>query len=62
MNVAVTGGGGYIGSELVKTLDIGGETFNVGGETLTVNQVAKIVVDEVKAETGRTPRYPIFHP
>lgn len=35
------------------TPKIGGETFNVGGETLTVNEIASIVMDEVKNATGK---------
>ncbi len=32
----------------ITTKNIGGETFNVGGETITVNQVAKIILEETE--------------
>lgn len=38
----------------ITTKNIGGETFNVGGETITVNQVAKIILEETEQATGIT--------
>jgi len=39
----------------IKTEKIGGETFNVGGETFTVNQIARMVVEEVEKATKIRP-------
>ncbi|MBN2334587.1 GDP-mannose 4,6-dehydratase [Candidatus Bathyarchaeota archaeon] len=36
----------------LSTEGVGGETFNVGGETLTINELAKIVEEEIASETG----------
>ena len=39
----------------LKTGNIGGETFNLGGETITVNQIAKMVLEESEKATGTKP-------
>jgi nucleoside-diphosphate-sugar epimerase len=35
--------------------NLGGETFNLGGETITVNQIAKMVLEEFEKSTGNKP-------
>ncbi len=37
----------------ISTPKIGGETFNVGGETLNINELAKIVEEEVEKIVGK---------
>ena len=39
----------------VMKKNLGGETFNLGGETITVNQIAKMVLEEFEKATGNKP-------
>lgn len=39
----------------LNTPGVGGEAFNVGGETLTINEIAKMTVEEVRKATGDEP-------
>lgn len=41
--------------KIMETGKIGGETYNLGGETLTVNQIAEMIVSEIKKITDIEP-------